>query len=474
MLDILLVDDEPSILLPFNEALRAEGYEVITASDGLSAMTLLTSRTFDVVICDVRLPRASGFEVLKKVRHASPATRCILMTAYAEVPDAVTALKDGAVDYLAKPFDLDELLSRLSGIDRERGLARELSLARLPAPGGELDELFIGRSPAVARLFDRVVKFAASDAPVLIEGESGTGKELVAHALHARSPRQKGPFIAVNCAAFPETLLEAELFGHEKGAFTGAIKKRDGRFKAADGGTLFLDEVAELSLTAQSKLLRVLQEGTYEPLGTNRTETANVRVLSATRDLKEKVSQRLFREDLYYRLKILELPVPALRERGGDLFLLIDRFLQRYSVGVDSPSMSARALSALAQYPFPGNVRELEHAIQHAVVLAAGGEVDLSCLPVEIVGQSGDGEAGPETTRTLPEAVRDFEREYLRRILLQAGGKRNYAAQLLGISRKNLWEKLRGYGLSDADLNPEPPPEVELVGARPAKTPKAS
>ncbi len=474
MLDILLVDDEPSILLPFNEALKAEGYEVVTASDGLSAMTLLGSRTFDVVICDVRLPRASGFEVLRKLKRASPGTHCILMTAYAEVPDAVTALKDGAVDYLAKPFDIDELLSRLSGIAHERGLARDLVLARQKAAGGELDELFIGRSPAVARLFDRIEKFAASDAPVLIEGESGTGKELVAHALHARSARSKGPFIAVNCAAFPETLLEAELFGHEKGAFTGAVKKREGRFKAAEGGTLFLDEVAELPLTAQSKLLRVLEEGTYEPLGTNRTEVTNVRVLSATRSLKERVAQRLFREDLYYRLKILELPVPALRERGGDLFLLIDQFLRRFSPGAEAPAITPRALSALAQYQFPGNVRELEHAIQHAVVLAAGGEVDLSCLPAEIVGEGKEPEADAATTRTLPEAVRDFEREYLRRILQQAGGKRSYAAQLLGISRKNLWEKLRGYGLSDADFNPEQTGEQPVLAARPVKPPKES
>jgi DNA-binding NtrC family response regulator len=277
---------------------------------------------------------------------------------------------------------------------------------------------------------------------------------LVAHALHVRSWRQKGPFVSVNCAAFSEALLEAELFGHEKGVFPGAAKKREGRFKCADGGTLFLDEVAELPLTSQCKVLRVIEEGTYEPLGTSRTESTNVRVLAATRNLQERVERRLFREDLYDRLKVLEVHVPALRERGSDLFLLIDQFLRRFSAGVGIPSIHPHALSALAQYPFPGNVRELEQAIQHAVVLAAGGEIDLPSLPAEIAACCEDAESGAKAMQTLPEAVRDFEREYVRRTLLQAGGKRGYTAQLLGISRKNLWEKLRSYGLSDAELEP--------------------
>jgi DNA-binding NtrC family response regulator len=455
-LDILLVDDESSILLPFDEALRAEGHRVVTATDGLSASATLASRVFDVIICDVRLPKMDGLTLFRKARQHSPTTQCILMTAYATVGDAVAALKDGAVDYLAKPFDIDDLLDRLSRIAQERELAGQLVGARAEGLGAEASKGVIGRSPAMARLSDRIEKFAASDAPVLITGQSGTGKELVAQALHARSARRQHPLVAVNCAAFPETLLEAELFGHERGAFTGAVKKRDGRFKAAEGGTLFLDEVAEIPLPSQSKLLRVLQEGTYEPLGTNHTETTNARVISAThRNLKELVDQKLFREDLYYRLKILEIPVPPLRERGGDLILLVELFLRRFSAGAKPPSISARALAALAHYSFPGNVRELEHAIHQAVVLAQGDEVDLQHLPAEIAGDP-SAEEGDEAPRSLSEVVREFEREYLCRVLKQTSGKRANAARILGISRKNLWEKLRGYGLTESDLEPDP------------------
>src|SRR6266851_2761006 len=363
MLEILLVDDEPSILRALDDALCAEGYHVVTAFDGLSAQTALASRVFDVIVCDVRLPKVDGIALFRKARREFPGTECILMTAYATVSDAVAALKEGAVDYLAKPFDSEEL---------------------------------VGRSPPIARLLERIAKFAANDAPVLITGESGTGKELVARALHAQSARHAKPFVAVNCAAFPETLLEAELFGHERGAFTGAVKKREGRFKAAQGGTLLLDEVADIPLLAQSKLLRVLEENTYEPLGTNQTATADVRILSAThRNLKEMVAKHLFREDLYYRLKILEIQVPALRERGGDLLLLLEHLLRKFTQPSSPPWVTARAL---AQYPFPGNVRELSHAIQHAVIVSEGRQVDLEHLPSEIAGTEA-AKHGPGSTQ---------------------------------------------------------------------------
>jgi DNA-binding NtrC family response regulator len=459
VLDILLVDDEPSILLSLDEALQNDGHKVVTALDGLSAQATLSSRVFDVVICDVRLPKIDGFALLQRVRKTSPSTRCIMMTAYATVADAVGALKDGATDYLAKPFDVESLLALLTRIDQELAVTRQFSTARADSsPDDDATAAgLLGHSPLMVRLWDRIAKFAPSDAPVLIRGETGTGKELVARALHNHSARAEKPFVAVNCAAFPDTLLEAELFGHERGAFTGATRRREGRFRAAEGGTLLLDEVAEIPLPAQAKLLRVLQTGTYEPLGTNKTETAHVRILSAThRDLKEMVSQRLFREDLFFRLKILELEVPPLRERGGDLLLLVDHLLQQFAPAGSSPTISARCLGALTQYPFPGNVRELMHAIQHAVVVAAGAEIDLPHLPPEIGGD----DTAPllaARQRSLSEAVRDFEREYVRRALQQTSGKRTTAAQLLGISRKNLWEKLRGYGLPASDFSPEAP-----------------
>ncbi len=452
MLEILLVDDEASILGALDDALRAEGHQVVTAFDGLSATTALASRVFDVVVCDVRLPKMDGIALFKKVRREFPGTECILMTAYATVPDAVAALKEGAIDYLLKPFDSEELLALLSRIDGERKLAREFGKSRSEAPQEETEDDLLGRSPPMARLQERIAKFAANDAPVLITGESGSGKELVARALHAQSARHAKPFVAVNCAAFPETLLEAELFGHERGAFTGAVKKREGRFRAAEGGTLLLDEVADIPLSAQSKLLRVLEEGTYEPLGTNQTATADVRILSAThRNLKEMVAQHLFREDLFYRLKILEIQVPPLRERGGDLLLLLEHLLRKFTHPSSPPWVTARALAALAHYPFPGNVRELSHAIQHAVIVSEGRTVDLEHLPPEIAGTE---KRDPKSAqlRSLSEAVREFEREYVRRAVQQAKGKRSEAAQLLGISRKNLWERLRGYGLSDSDL----------------------
>lgn len=452
MLDILLVDDEPSILLPLAQVLRDEGHRVVTCSDGASAMSALAARVFGLVICDVRMQKVDGFEVFRRARSEAPGTRVIMMTAWATVPDAVTALKEGAIDYLPKPFDIPALLKRVADIDKEAELVRNYTQAEANKSD---QQSLVGGSPAVARMLERVKKFADNNAPVLISGESGTGKELIAHLLHEHSPRRNGPFVAINCAAFPETLLEAELFGHERGAFTGAVRRRDGRFKAAHGGTLFLDEVPEMPLASQAKLLRVLQLGTFEPLGTNQTVTADVRIISAThRNVKELVAQRLFREDLYYRLNALELQVPPLRDRGGDVLRLVSHFLNRFANGARPPTLSARAMAALTEYPFPGNVRELEHAMQHAVVLAGGGQIDLHHLPAEIAGrQASQNEPDSQPrVRPLPEAVKEFEREYLKRALQQTQGRRGEAANMLGISRKNLWEKLRGYGFSDAEL----------------------
>jgi transcriptional regulator with PAS, ATPase and Fis domain len=305
------------------------------------------------------------------------------------------------------------------------------------------------RSPAMREALERADAIARSDASVLLMGESGTGKELVARRIHERSARAEGSFVAVNCAAFPDTLIEEELFGHERGAFTGAIRNRVGRFKTAHGGTLFLDEVAELSTPAQAKLLRVLQTFSFEPVGSDTTITVDVRLITAThRDLREQILRGRFREDLYYRIKVVELRLPALRERPEDLPFLFDRFLARFTPdGGPVPRLTPDAAAALHRYPFPGNVRELEHAIEHAVVMSRGcGYIDLKHLPADITGETPPPPTPP--TRPLAVVMKEFEKDYLLRVLRQTRGARAEAAALLGISRKTLWEKLKEHGIS--------------------------
>jgi DNA-binding NtrC family response regulator len=458
MLRILLVEDDPDVRGAVEDALSEAGHDVTAVSDGQVALERLHSSAYDLLVSDIRLPHVGGIKLFEVVRDLSPSTSVILMTSFATATEAVAALKRGAHDYLTKPFDVDELVIRVAAIAEKKSLLRELDHARAVLAGSP-ETAVVGSSPAIARLLDLVATVAPSDAPVLVTGESGTGKELIAQRLHALSPRAGKPFVAVNCAAFPETLLEAELFGHERGAFTGAVKKRDGRFRAAHGGTLLLDEVAEIPLPAQAKLLRVLQEGVFEPLGSNTPVRVDVRVVSAThRDLKARIAAGAFREDLYYRLNGINLHVPPLRERSSDLPLLVSYFLDRFGVGGDhatgSPELSVDAWRALASYPFLGNVRELAHAVQHAVVLSRGGPIGLEHLPADIrtFATAGD-DAGASPLRPLAAVLRQAEREHLLRALGVAQGKRVRAAELLGISRKNLWEKLKDQGLSDSDLD---------------------
>jgi len=459
-LDILLVDDEPDFRMLVGDALRDAGHRVTLASNGAEGMTLISSNVFDVMLCDIRLPKVDGLTLFRRVRQESPGTDVILITAHAAVSDAVAALKEGAYDYITKPFDIDEIILQMERIGAQRALKRELEQARAELSQRKSSSAIIGRSPPMLRLADRVDTIAQSDAPVLITGESGTGKELVARTLHERSTRRSRPFIAVNCAAFPETLLEAELFGHERGAFTGAVKRRDGRFKAADGGTLLLDEIAEVPPAAQAKLLRVLQEGTVEPLGTNESTRVDVRIISAThRNLRERIKEGRFREDLYYRLNVLDIEIPPLRERRGDLPLLLQYFLGRFTpAGKTPPTISPRAWAVLSQHPFPGNVREFAHAIEHAVVLSSGNEIDVEHLPGGIAGTTdgnGNGSGSAGNLRSLGTALKEFEKEYLTRALTQANGKKMKAAEILGISRKNLWEKLRLHGIAAETDNSE-------------------
>src|SRR3954451_19002070 len=456
MLDILLVDDEPDFRVLVGDALRDAGHRVSLAANGAEGLAAISANVFDVMICDIRLPKVDGLTLFRRVRQESPGTDVILITAHAAVSDAVAALKEGATDYITKPFDIDEVVLQMERIGAQRALKRELEQARAEllqrkSTGTNGAGAIIGRSPPMLRLLDRIETIAQSDAPVLITGESGTGKELVARTLHDRSARRAKPFIAVNCAAFPETLLEAELFGHERGAFTGAVKRRDGRFKAADGGTLLLDEIAEVPLPAQAKLLRVLQEGTVEPLGTNESTRVDVRIISAThRNLRERIKEGRFREDLYYRLNVLDIEIPPLRERRGDLPLLLQYFLNKFTQPGKPPStISPRAWAVLSQYHFPGNVREFAHAIEHAVVLAGGGEIEVEHLPGGIPGALDGAVSTPAgSLRSLSAALKEFEHEYLMRALAQSNGKKMKAAEILGISRKNLWEKLRLHGIA--------------------------
>jgi DNA-binding NtrC family response regulator len=454
VLRVLLVEDDPDVRVMVARGLANAGHTVTPVADGAVALERLAATVFDVVVCDIRLPRIDGMTVFREARRAAPGTDVVLMTSYAAVGEAVAALKEGANDYLTKPFDVEELVVRLAAISKTRALERELEEARRRLAGAT-DADIVGASPAIARVLDRLATVAASDAPVVISGESGTGKELLARRLHSRSSRAAGPFVAVNCAAFPETLLDAELFGYERGAFTGATRRRDGRFKAADRGTLFLDELAELPLSAQAKLLRVVQDGFVEPLGTNARVRVDARLVSATnRDLKKAIAEGRFREDLYYRLHAIGLHLPPLRERPGDLPLLVSHFLTVYApAGERPPNISLRAWQALAAYPFPGNVRELAHAIQHAVILARGGPVHLEHLPDDIARVASAMKNESQSVAPLALVLRQTEREHLLRAVAIAGGKRSRAAELLGISRKNLWEKLRAHGLSDSDLD---------------------
>ncbi len=453
MLDILLVDDEPGLRDTLAEQLVERGHRVETARDGATGSEHVKRRLFDVVICDICMPQFDGLSLFRNIRKEAPGTDVILMTAYSEVSQAVAALKEGAYDYLTKPFDVDELLLQVQRIDEVRRLRRELDTARTALGDRSASVVLVGQSPAIRRIQEMVKMVAQSDAPTMITGESGTGKEVVARLVHEQSSRRDKPFVAVNCGALAENLVEAELFGHERGAFTGALRKRDGRFKAADGGTLLLDEVAELPLPAQAKLLRVLQEGAVEPLGTNTPVHVDVRIISAThRNLLERIKAGLFREDLFYRINVIELQIIPLRERPGDIPLLVNHFLARMApAGKPCPTISAAAWAALTQYPFPGNVRELSHAIEHALVLCGGKEIDLQHLPATMLSaKNGEPQTAlPATSdiRPLQAAIRDFEHSYLLRALKATEGKRARTAELLGISRKTLWEKLRG----DAD-----------------------
>lgn len=436
---LLVADAGPSFREAISETLMSAGYRVEAVANAADVLRKLRLRPYDIVISDTKL---DGLTLSRRVRREFPHTDVVLMSSSGNVHEALEALRTVTSHYIAKPFEPTVLLRIVDEIVSLRRVSSR------PPPGPDTrSKTLVGQSPFMLSLRDFIATIGSSDSAVVIVGESGTGKELAARELHRCSPRRAKPFVAINCAAFPESLIESELFGHERGAFTGATQRRPGRFMAANGGTLLLDEVAELPLPVQAKLLRVLQERAFQPLGTNRTESVDVRVLSATNaDLGELVKQGRFRQDLYYRLKVFRIHMKPLRERPADLPALVAHFLSTLeSEGGAHIELRPSAWAALRSHSFPGNVRELKHAIEHAAVLSTGGLIERRHLPDEICGDSP--EEGELNRPSLTDALAEFEREYLLRILNQVGWQRRDAARLLGISRKTLWTKIRAYGL---------------------------
>lgn len=441
---LLLVEDDRIIRIPVRDALRAAGFTVTDLGDGAAALRAAEAEAFDVVLSDVRLPGLDGLSLLSRLRALQPDLAILLMTAHADAADAVTAIREGARDYIVKPFELEELVLRIGRIRDELDFRRRMEAGGAPAEGAR--RTIRGVSTAVRRLMEDVESAAATDASVLISGETGTGKDLCARVIHELSLRARKPFVAVNCAAIPESLFEAELFGHERGAFTGAERRRVGRFELAEGGTLFLDEVGELPLGAQVKLLRVLESRTFELVGSSQSVQADVRIISATnRDLQADVARGAFRGDLYYRLNVIDLTTPPLRHRRSDIPLLVRDFLTDIAArqGRPVPALDPAAVAALATYDFPGNVRELLHALERAVAMSRGDVIRLAHLPATLGGGRAEAEAGVGALQPLARAVEAFELQYIRHVLAKVGGHRGKAAEVLGISRKALWLRFR-------------------------------
>ena len=440
---LLIADDDPGLRESLERTLTREGYRVVLASDGRAALERVQAGGIDLIVTDLRMPGLTGLDLLRAAKAIMPDVDVILLTAFGTVEEAVKAMKDGAYDFLTKPFRreqliklIDKALERRDLIEQNRALKKQLEDLRAK---GQM----IGASPSWRRMLTLVEQVADSSATILIQGESGTGKELVARSIHERSARHSGPFVAVNCAALPETLLESELFGYEKGAFTGAGSRKEGRFDLANGGTLFLDEVADLSLVTQPKILRVLQEGEFERLGGTRTLQVDVRILAATnQDLSEMVKDKRFREDLYYRLNVITVRVPPLRERPEDIRVLAQHYLRVYSAknGRKLDAFTAEALERLEAYAWPGNVRELENLVERSVLLARKDRIDAEDLPEEVMGVKRP--PRDAILELIGTPLADVEQRLLDETLRITGGNKTQAAKLLGIDVRTVARKL--------------------------------
>lgn len=448
--NILVVEDGQSQREILRDFLRDEGYPVSEAENGESALDQLRENYFDLVLTDYKMPGMDGMALLQAAKQLNPEIDVVVMTAFGTIEAAVRAMKAGASDYIAKPIDLDELQLLIERISGRRTIIRENKMLRKELRGKEVTpDQIIFRSVAMEEVINLVGRVAQSRATVLIQGESGTGKELIARLIHDLSPRAEKPMTIVNCAALPENLLESELFGHEKGAFTGATGTRLGRFEEADGGTLFLDEIGELTNTVQVKLLRFLQEREFQRIGGNRTFQSDVRIISATnRDLEERMKGGLFREDLFYRLNVVGITIPPLRERKEDLSPLIDHFLNRFSSENNRKieGVASRARDLLMKYDYPGNVRELENILERAVVIARGDHIETADLPFSEGDTHG---AGIQNWNrgTLKEAMAFLEQEMVQNAMAETGNHQTRAARILGLSERMLRYKLKKYNL---------------------------
>ena len=447
---ILIVDDETAHCRMLEAVLKAEKYATQRAQDGQSAIEAVKERFYDLILMDIRMNRVGGIEALKKIKEISPDIPILMMTAYASVDTAVQAMRSGAYDYLTKPLDIDELKILVAKALRHHQLEKE-NIFLKEQLGSRFDfSNIIGRSRTMKELLETVAMVAPSEATVLILGESGTGKELIANAIHQNSPRSSHPFIKVNCAALPETLLESELFGHEKGAFTGAVNRRQGRFHLAHKGSILLDEIAEMSMATQSKILRVLQEREFEPIGSSETVKVDTRIITATnKNLQEEVKANRFREDLYYRINVVNLTVPSLRERRDDIPLLVDFFLKRYAKKNhrNLKGFTPKAMDLLMRYDWPGNIRELENVVERSVIMMRGDFITPDEFPGVL--KSLDPEYEQISAEMLSgKSLKEMEKAMIMRTLQETDGNRTRAAEILGISRRTLQLKLKEYGVN--------------------------
>ena len=453
---VLVVDDEPNYLIVLSELLKEEGFEVLTAERGEEGLKIVEETDLDLVITDMRMPGMDGLELLKAVKSYNKELPVIMITAFGEVEKAVGAMKAGAYNYLAKPFNNEELLLNIRKAIEHYSLLRENLRLRDEARVRYGFASIVGKNARMQEIYQLIEKVAPTPTSVLITGESGTGKELVARAIHINSPREKSPFISVNCAALPETLLESELFGHERGAFTGATSMRKGRFELADSGTLFLDEIGDIPLPLQAKLLRVLQERSFERVGGAKPIKVDVRIITATnRELKDEVDEGRFREDLYYRLNVLHIHMPPLRERADDIPMLTDHFINKFAKMLNKPNLriSGDALRYLVGLPWEGNVRELENTIERAAILSSGDVIRTEDVHPDVTGSKKEANWSPQVdiekfipaNLSLPEVMNGVEEQMVKRALENANFIQARAAESLGITKSLLQYKMKKY-----------------------------
>mgnify|MGYP001586472902 CR=1 FL=1 len=446
---ILIVEDENSMREVLRILLEGESYEVISASDGLKGLSHIDKDIFDLVITDIKMPGADGFEVLKKVKNISPDTIVLMITAFGTTESAIEAMKLGAYDYINKPFKIDEIRLIVKKALEKKRLSEEVSLLRDKVKITYRLENIIGQSSKMQELFRLIPKVAQSNSNVLVIGESGSGKELVAMALHNLSNRKDRNFVAINCSAFPEGLLESELFGHMKGSFTGAMQNKQGLFEIADSGSLFLDEIGEMPINLQAKLLRVLENGTFRRVGGTTDIIVDVRVISATnKDIKEEIASGRFREDLYYRLNVVPIQIPSLRERREDIPMLVEHFLKKISG--QTKRVTPEAMRILIEYPWKGNVRELENIVERVALLTEKEEITPAELPNEIIGYAEEIKEIPELTEegiNLDTIMTDIEKKYLLKALEKSRGVKKDAAELLNLTFRSFRHRLSKYGI---------------------------